>query len=104
MTARFEALCDDRVGAGLLCAPRVGQRVGGGEPGNATLLQPCDERRWIQPHDRRHDSRRCIEDGFALRSEIGERHVAGFRGYRRRPSGGERALAGFRDEVAGFVG
>ena len=42
-----------------------------------SLLQARDERRWIQPHDRRDDARRRVEHRLALRVEIRQRDVAG---------------------------
>ena len=44
MTAGLEALRDDGIGAGRLRAPRIGERVRGGEPRDALLLSSAPRR------------------------------------------------------------
>ena len=61
------ALRDHGVGARLLRGQRVVEGDGGGEPGDAALVQPFHVVRVEQPHDRRDGGGRRLEHRGALR-------------------------------------
>ena len=69
---------------------RVDRRTGG-EPGDASGLEFADVVRPEQAHDRRYDRRAGLDQGGALRFEIGRDAVAGVRRHLGPPGGEELA-------------
>ena len=85
MTAGFEALRDDRIGAGSFGVARLGESCRAGEPGDAARLQLGHEFIREEAHDRRDDTRRRREQRRTLRIEIERLGVAQLGRHRRTP-------------------
>ena len=99
MAAGLHALRHDHVRPGRLGGDGLGDRGGGGEPGDAALPEPGDECGRVEAHDGRGNRGRRGQQRLALSVEVGRRRVAGVLGYRRPPGAEEAAQPGLMGRV-----